>query len=350
MKRKLIAAVLASLCVCMSFTACGASEDTTSKTTSETVSTESTLPSMLESDADKVVSGAESITNELMPDENVSKENSKADKETSSAAESDASKEEASLPAAAGSALDLSAIQTLDATLQGWGHGGDVTDENVPVSCVNFQQTYGDYDALFWQESEEKNITLTFDEGYENGCTAQILNTLKQKQCPAVFFITGDYLEQSPELVQRMIEEGHQVGNHSQHHPSMPTISLEEAAAEITALSQAVEEQFGYQMTLFRPPKGEFSEQTLALTQQLGYQSVFWSYAYQDWLTDDQPNPEEALQKAMAAAHGGAIYLLHAVSTTNTEILGDFIDQMRTAGYTFTGIKEPSSTNQKEAS
>ena len=343
MKRKLLAMLLACLCLCVSLASCGKTTNTNSRTVSETVSTESTLPEKVESGADKVISGAESITDELLPgDENSRTEsdaNSNADKKAS-AAESTASEEEAALPAAAGAAMDLSALSGLSTEKQGWGQGTETNADNVPVSCVSFQKQYGGYGALFWQETDEKTLTLTFDEGYENGNTARILDTLKQKQCPAVFFITGDDLNTSPELVERMIEEGHQVGNHSQTHPSLPDLTPEEAAGEITTLSQAVEEQFSYEMTLFRPPMGEFSEQTLALTQQLGYQSVFWSYAYRDWLTEEQPDPEEALQKAVAAAHDGAIYLLHAVSSTNAQILGDFIDQMRTAGYTFTGIPE----------
>ena len=128
------------------------------------------------------------------------------------------------------------------------------------------------------------------------------------------------------------------MGNHSWSHPSMPTIDVEEAADEILKLHDYVKENFSYEMTLFRPPMGEFSEQTLALTQQLGYKSVFWSYAYEDWDPDNQMGAEAAFEKTTAAEHEGAIYLLHAVSKDNAEILGDLIDDMRANGYTLKAL------------
>ena len=126
-------------------------------------------------------------------------------------------------------------------------------------------------------------MALTFDEGYENGYTASILDTLKEKGVQAVFFITGDYLDAEPELVGRMIEEGHIVGNHSENHPSFPTISLDRQREELAALAKKMEDQFGYTMALFRPPCGEFSERMLENVRNFGYKTVFWSYAYKDW-------------------------------------------------------------------
>ena len=136
-----------------------------------------------------------------------------------------------------------------------------------------------------------------------------------------------------------MIAEGHIVGNHSYTHPSMPTVSLEKASEEITKLHDYIKENFNYTMTLFRPPMGEYSEQTLALTKELGYQSVFWSFAYKDWDTKKQPDETTALKKTVNAVHGGAVYLLHAVSQTNTNILGGFIDGVRTKGFEFQALK-----------
>lgn len=224
---------------------------------------------------------------------------------------------------------------SLSKTVHCWGQGKQFDDLNRPVSCTQFQQEFGNYDASFIKEDCGNTIYLTFDEGYENGYTSQILDVLKEKNVPAVFFVTGDYLERSPELVQRMIDEGHTVGNHTENHPSMPTLSESKMAEEINTLSQAVKERFGYQMTLFRPPKGEFSEESLAVTQEQGYESVFWSFAYADWDPDNQPNPTTALNTLTERLHPGAIYLLHAVSSTNAQILGDWIDQTRATGYEF---------------
>jgi len=141
------------------------------------------------------------------------------------------------------------------------------------------------------------------------------------------------YVKNNPELIKRMIDEGHVVGNHSVNHKSMPTLSLEEASKEITELHNYVKENYGYEMYLFRPPMGEFSEQTLALAQSLGYRTMLWSYAYKDYDTENQPPVTEAYNKVTAASHGGAVYLLHAVSATNTALLGDAIDFWRAEGY-----------------
>ena len=191
------------------------------------------------------------------------------------------------------------------------------------------------YNAWYAADSDEKKIYLTFDEGYENGYTGAILDVLLEKQVPAVFFVTMPYVKSEPELIQRMIDEGHIVGNHSVNHPSFPEISTEECKSEVMELHDYMKENYGYEMSLFRFPMGEFSEADLSVLQQLGYKSVFWSFAYRDWLVDDQPDPQEAIQTIESKCHPGAIYLLHAVSKTNTEILGQVIDDLRAQGYTF---------------
>ncbi len=233
---------------------------------------------------------------------------------------------------------DYTDIAKLDNKKNGWGQGTQVDEQNRPVSCTSYQKKYGKYGAVFIKE-DNQDFYLTFDEGYENGFTAKILDVLKEKNVPAVFFVTQDYVKKNADLVKRMIAEGHVVGNHSWTHPSMPTLSLEQAAQEIIKLHDYVKEQFGYEMTLFRPPMGEYSEQTLALAQQLGYQSVFWSYAYKDWDPKNQPEEAASLEKALKYAHGGAVYLLHAVSETNTNMLGTFIDGIREKGYTFKALQ-----------
>ncbi len=230
--------------------------------------------------------------------------------------------------------INMEVLNKLDGAKKGWGQGVNVDDSNRPVGCLQYQDLYGKYDAYFIGK-QTKTIYLTFDEGYENGYTAKILDTLKEKKVSAAFFVTYDYCDRNPDLVKRMISEGHVVGNHSWSHPSMPTISLEEGKNEIMKLHEYVKTNFGYEMTLFRPPMGEFSEQTLAMTQQLGYKSVFWSYAYEDWDSDNQIGAEAAYQKITKAEHDGAIYLLHAVSKDNAEVLGRVIDDMKSKGYSF---------------
>lgn len=229
-------------------------------------------------------------------------------------------------------------LDGLDATSLDWGQGGDKDQYNRPAGCLQYQEKYGKYNANFIvDEPEKKVIYLTFDEGYEYGCSPSILDTLKEKNVHAVFFVTKPYVEQEPELVQRMIDEGHEVGNHSVTHPSMglPSQNVEQQTYEVTETHRYVKEQFGYDMHLFRYPTGRFSEQSVALLNNLNYKTVFWSFAYLDYDVNNQPNEAESLQKMIDCLHPGAIYLLHAESETNTSVLGDFIDQARAQGYEF---------------
>ncbi|MCQ2559305.1 MAG: polysaccharide deacetylase family protein [Clostridia bacterium] len=229
---------------------------------------------------------------------------------------------------------DLNSLNGLDTTRKDWGPGLNMDENNRPVGSTSYQDLYGKYQAWFIGENQPQ-VYLTFDNGYENGCTTPILDTLKEKNCPAIFFVTLSYVKNNPELIQRMIAEGHTLGNHTANHPEMPNISLEKQIAEIMELHNYLKENYNYDMYLFRYPAGVFNEQSLALLQKMGYQSVFWSFAYKDWLTDDQPDPTESLDLLNKRMHPGAIYLLHAVSQTNTQILGSFIDQTRQSGYQF---------------
>lgn len=239
---------------------------------------------------------------------------------------------------ASGSSSESTApdLTTLDNRIQNWGQGVQFNNSNQPLSCVDFQNRYGHLQADFIGP-DEKVIWLTFDEGYENGYSSQILDILKEKNCPAVFFVTGQYATENTELMKRMCSEGHAIGNHSFSHPAkgMPALSLEKQTEDIQKLHQYVKDTFQYDMTLFRYPAGIFSEQSLALMQSLGYRSLFWSFAYADWDPQKQTAPDQALKKLCDRLHPGAIYLLHAVSSTNAEILGDFIDTARNAGYEF---------------
>lgn len=215
-----------------------------------------------------------------------------------------------------------------------WGPG-NITDHQQPADPVSLQDTFSTLDAK-WLLNDEKSICLTFDEGYENGYTPAILDTLKEKKVKAVFFVTYDFAKENPNLIQRMIDEGHIVGNHTYRHYTMDEQSEEVQREEITYLHDYIKDNFDYTMSYFRFPKGEFSEQSLAVVKDLGYKSVFWSFAYADWDADSQPNADEALQNICESTHPGEILLLHAVSKTNSDILGSVIDDIRQQGYTFT--------------
>ena len=215
-----------------------------------------------------------------------------------------------------------------------WGPG-NIQNHERPVDPAKLQNQYNDLNGQ-WLLADDKNICLTFDEGYENGYTAQILDTLKAKNVQAIFFCTYDYVKDNPELVHRMIDEGHIVGNHSYRHYNFTQIDAETARDEITILHDYVAEQFGYEMKYFRFPEGAFSEQTLALTKDLGYTSLFWSFAYADWDRENPPSNETAFEKITSSVHNGAILLLHAVCKSNAEVLGDAIDNIIEQGYNFT--------------
>lgn len=198
------------------------------------------------------------------------------------------------------------------------------------------------YDACYAGSEEKKVIYLTFDAGYENGCTPAILDALKKHSVKAAFFVVGNYIETSPELVKRMVKEGHLVGNHTYHHPDMSSIS-EKASfeKELTSLEALYEETTGEKMQkYYRPPQGKYSESNLQQAQELGYHTVFWSLAYVDWYQDKQPSHEEAFEKLTGRIHPGAIVLLHSTSQTNAEILDELLTRWEQMGYTFGTLPE----------
>lgn len=198
------------------------------------------------------------------------------------------------------------------------------------------------YNAYFRGNSEDKKIYLTFDCGYENGYTPAILDALEKHNVKAAFFVVGNYLETSPDLVKRMVEEGHIVGNHTYHHPDMSQISDPASfQEEITSLEKKYQEITGLEMQKFyRPPQGKYSESNLKMAQELGYQTVFWSLAYVDWYVDQQPTQEEAYAKLLPRIHPGAVVLLHSTSKTNAEILDDLLTKWEQEGYTFGTLNE----------
>lgn len=233
-------------------------------------------------------------------------------------------------------ALSDKTYMSLDNTCIGFGIGKTAENER-PVDCERLNERYKDCNALFIGEDNNK-VYLTFDEGYENGYTAKILDTLKEKKVKAAFFVTYDYVRDNKKLVKRMIDEGHIVGNHTYTHPSMPSKSVSGMKNEVINLHNYVKENFGYEMTLFRFPRGEYSNRALAVVRDCGYKSVFWSFAYVDWKTESQPDKNAAKQKILSKTHNGAVVLLHAVSSTNAEILGDVIDQVREKGYEWSSL------------
>ena len=226
-------------------------------------------------------------------------------------------------------------ISKLNTKKCGYGQGLRLDKNNRPYGALDFNSAFSKYNSFAIKENQKKVIYLTFDQGYENGYTAKILDTLKEKNVKATFFVLTDYVKRNPELIKRMINEGHTIGNHSVHHYSMPTLDINTARKEITELHDYMQEEYNYTMYLFRPPMGEYSEQSLAVTQSCGYRTVLWSYAYADWDSKKQMNPSAALEKVTKAAHSGCIYLLHSVSSTNASILGNLIDNLKAEGYTF---------------
>lgn len=233
-------------------------------------------------------------------------------------------------------AVGAAGLEQYDNAKIAWGLGASADSYGRPLDAVNAQSKYSQSGGLFVGEAEHKRLWLTFDEGYENGYTAKILDVLKDKNVRAVFFVTYDYVRDNPELIKRMISEGHTVGNHTRTHPSLPECSDEEMRRELTETHDYVKREFGYDMYVMRPPKGEFSERVLQCAKELGYTTVLWSFAYYDWDVDRQPDPAEAFAKITEKVHPGAVYLLHAVSKTNTEILGSVIDNWRENGYLIT--------------
>ncbi len=229
---------------------------------------------------------------------------------------------------------DMGAFDDLSNKKVIWGPG-KIENHQQPVDPVSLNKTFGNLNAK-WLLDDEKQICLTFDEGYENGFTPSILDTLKEKDVKAIFFVTYDFASKNPELIDRMINEGHIVGNHSYRHYSMDELDIDKATEEVMFIHEYMRENHNYTMSYFRFPKGEFSERTLKLLDSLEYKSVFWSFAYADWDPKKQMDPKAALDKLCNSTHDGAIFLLHAVSQTNAEILGSFIDEVRNQGYEFT--------------
>lgn len=232
------------------------------------------------------------------------------------------------------------ATSALNNKTYAWGFRR-MKNEIQPEFTASYTKVLNDYDGIYVGNAEEKVVYLTFDEGYENGYTGTILDTLKEKEVPATFFVTTPYVKKNADLVNRMIDEGHIVGNHTVNHPSMPSVTDDEKLKkEVMDLHDYVKENFNYEMEFLRPPKGEYSERTVAISKSLGYRTVLWSQAYDDWDVNKQGRLEYAKGMVLNNLHNGAVILLHAVSKDNTELLGEMIDEIRNKGYEFRPLDE----------
>ncbi len=215
------------------------------------------------------------------------------------------------------------------------------TEGKPPVGPAN-SAVLSRYDAAYLGDTGKQVLYLTFDAGYENGCTAKILDILKKHNVPAAFFLVGNYMEKNPDLLRRMVAEGHIVANHTMHHPDMSKISDPAAfQKELEDLETLFFDITGQPLAKFyRPPQGIYSEENLKMAQQLGYKTVFWSLAYVDWQNDKQPTAQYALEKLIPRTHNGAVVLLHSTSQTNAEILDSLLTTWKNMGYTFGTLEE----------
>ncbi len=234
---------------------------------------------------------------------------------------------------AAGEKLKFDVIDKLDNTKYSWwlSLNNQHKTPGFPSQAKKFVEKH---DGIYIGDTTRKIVYLTFDEGYENGYTSKILDVLKADNVKSIFFVTGPYIKEHPELVKRMLDEGHLVGNHTINHPSLPTVSDTALENELYGLEKQFSAQYGKGFKYMRPPMGEYSEKVLVAAQQLGYKTVFWSYAYKDYDVNDQKGADYAYKMVMNNLHNGAVYLLHAVSKDNAEALDRIIKDLRAEGYT----------------
>lgn len=211
---------------------------------------------------------------------------------------------------------------------------------HVPIANTTAEEL-AEYNAYYVEETDEKVLYLTFDAGFENGYMEAILDVLKKHQVPAAFFVVGNYIESEPELIKRMVKEGHIVGNHTFSHPDMTLLSEEEFRNQLTDMEALYKEVTGREMKKFyRPPQGSYTFDNLKLASEMGYTTVFWSLAYVDWYQDRQPSEEEAYKKMVPRIHPGAIVLLHSTSETNAKVLDQLISKWKQLGYSFKSLDQ----------
>ncbi|MCL2407489.1 MAG: polysaccharide deacetylase family protein [Defluviitaleaceae bacterium] len=219
-----------------------------------------------------------------------------------------------------------------------WGYG---KNKNHQPPTAQYEFDIRQFGGYYLGDITQKEIYLTWDEGYEQGHTAQILDVLLEKDVQAAFFVTKPYIKSHPDLVKRMVEEGHIVGNHTARHKPSPELSDEEFVFELRTTADYFKEVTGHDMPLFfRPPAGVYSARTLKLAQDMGYKTIFWSLAFVDWEINNQPGQTAALKAVTGYTHNGCIILLHAVSESNTQALADVIDQVREQGFVFKSLDD----------
>ncbi|MCX7774361.1 MAG: polysaccharide deacetylase family protein [Clostridia bacterium] len=232
-----------------------------------------------------------------------------------------------------------SSLEDTYSGLRSWGIARGKNGE-FPRADPGAPELIAKYQSLYIGDKTKNKIYLTFDEGYENGYTSKILDVLSENKVNAIFFITGPYLDKHDDLVKRMLDEGHAVGNHTINHKSLPLLDDRELEQEIVGLDSQFFEKFGKNMVYLRAPKGEYSERTLELTAKMGYVNVFWSFAYDDWAVNRQRGWQYAFDKVKNNLHNGEILLLHAVSKDNADALDAIIKYAREAGYEFGDVFE----------
>lgn len=221
----------------------------------------------------------------------------------------------------------------------GWGIKRSDNHEQPDLGAEN-KKIIDEFNGIAMGNKDKPYIYLTFDVGYEGGYTNKILDVLKENNVCALFFITGQFVKTSPDVIQRMIDEGHIIGNHTSKHNSMPEISEEKIKEDVMTLHQEIYEKFNYEMKYIRPPKGEYSEKTIAFTNTLGYKTVMWSFAYDDWDNNKQGREDYGKKKILDNLHNGEVMLLHATSKDNANILDYIIKETVKQGYEFKSIDE----------
>ena len=311
----------------------GADKDSSSKAESTDVSSPLVLEPETENNDGSDASGDSAQASVPESEEETSEESSETPQPV---AESDSSEESSEEEGQIGASTTWD-LDTLDNTEYNFGYTQARDDRNVPTDWAYYERLWGEFNVDWIGDTEQNIIYLTMDEGFPNEYTDTILDILEEKDVKATFFLTKMFLdggESSYAQIRRMIELGCVLGNHTCTHPAMPELSIEEQTEEIMGVHNIVKDEFDYDLKLFRFPQGKYSAQSLGLVDNLGYKTCFWSYAYNDY-SDEQPPVQESYEKAVAALHPGAIYLLHANSSTNTAFLADWIDAARAAGFEF---------------
>ncbi len=227
-------------------------------------------------------------------------------------------------------------------TVHGYGWGYKKNYDNKLPEVGKFGEVLKEHDAIYADlTTDDKEIYFTFDNGYEQGYTEEVLEVLKKHQVPATFFVTGHYVKTEPDLVKRMVDEGHIIGNHSYSHPDFTTMAKEEMKKELDKLEKAVADVSEQKQTVYlRPPRGTFNENTLKWATEFGYVHVFWSLAFKDWETNNQKGWKYSYDQIMTQIHPGAILLLHTVSEDNAKALDKVITQLKKDGYTFKSLDD----------